>query len=227
MRTVMITGANGVFGRVLTSSFLKTNKWNVIATARNIPSDEQRKNISWHTLDIRDVNQAKSIFEQGFSGNKNIDVLVNNASAFGNGGSIVDLPIDSIKSDFDVTLLAPIILSKLYVENAKIFGAGKIIFMSSTSALPHEPDHGDYTIYASAKAGITRFSEALNDDIGRYGMSSTVIHPCNMRDYPEDDHRLIEENAVTMESIANDIVAVASKPKGSNTSSIVYRPNLK
>lgn len=209
MKTVMITGANGTFGRVLTSSFSKTNSWNVIATARTIPNDEARKNVAWHTLDVRNPSQANTVFDHGFKEYGKIDVLINNASSFGSKGSIADLTIDSIRNDFDVTLIAPIILSKLFVEKAKIVGEGKVVFISSTSALPNEPDHGDYTIYASSKAGLSRFSEALNDDIGRYGLSSTVVHPCNMRDYPEGDARLIEENAVTMDSIAKDIVEIA------------------
>ncbi len=124
---VMITGAARDLGKEIVRTFSKAG-YLIFATARVIPR-KQQTGVLWHELDVSDAEQCKNAISAGFAAYGQIDVLINNASSY-IGGNIVDMSTDDIERELAVTLRAPILMSKLYVEKAQSHKSGKVIFIS-------------------------------------------------------------------------------------------------
>jgi 3-oxoacyl-[acyl-carrier protein] reductase len=101
-----------------------------------------------------------------------VDVLVANAG--GGRGQ----PIDTKASTLDPALLHLVLFGTVYSCNAvapfmKRQRSGKIITVSSVAGLSASPD-GGYAHYGAAKAAIAHYTRYLAQELGPYGLTTTV-----------------------------------------------------
>jgi citronellol/citronellal dehydrogenase len=112
-----------------------------------------------------------------------VDVLVNNA-AVGFFGPAVDLKPSRWNLSWRVTVSAPIFLSQLVLPSMIERGGGRIINVSSESAIG--PGHGPHgrdpeligdTAYGAQKAAIERFTQGLAVEVEGAGVGVAALAP--------------------------------------------------
>lgn len=107
-------------------------------------------------LDILDEEDRKLI------NTLDIDVLINNAS-IGVGGSILDLPIEKVKENFEVNYFSSYdIVRRIGNRMIKNNKDGKIIIMSSTAGIIPIPFLGTY---CSTKSAISTMATSLRREL--------------------------------------------------------------
>lgn len=221
LKTVFITGASKGLGKVLCERF-STSGYNVFATAREIPDNfEESKNVSWAKLDITNYTECERVINLCIKKYGSIDILINNASSCEGGVTIADLSVEQIEKEINTSYKGAVFLSQLFVNENRNKNKGKIFFISSSSALKGESGNAYYSLYAGNKAALVRFSECLNEDVSQFGMQSSVIIPCNMRDR---DRNLIEENAISYNDMANLLLSMTTANDNLSLSEVILRP---
>jgi short-subunit dehydrogenase len=100
-----------------------------------------------------------------------VDILFNNAGLL-TGGLIEDQALDDIYSMFQVNLNALVHLSRAVVPGMVERGRGKIINNSSVSAFMHFPCA---STYAASKAAIVAFTDCLEVELSRTGVSTLCL----------------------------------------------------
>ena len=112
-----------------------------------------------------------------------IDVLVNNA-AVGFFGPVVGIKPSRGVVSWRITVHATILLSQLVLPEMIERGSGRIVNISSESAIgpgtgPYEPDGeliGD-TLYGAQKAMVERFTQGLAQEVQRHGVGVSAVAP--------------------------------------------------
>ncbi len=219
---VFITGAGRGLGNSIALSFLEKGYY-VFATKRfNSLSDKndfQHPNLHWHDLDVTQPKSCELAINKCIDVYGRIDVLINNASGNTGGTSISEVPIEDIEAEVKTTLIAPIVLSKIFVNKLKTQGSGKVIFVSSISGLTNQPGNEYYSVYSASKSALIRFSQCLCDDIRQYGMQSHVIVPCNIR-----EGNFSAEKAVSFDDVSALLLQICDSGETLSCSEIIISP---
>ncbi len=101
------------------------------------------------------VNVLMDFLDAQYGG---VDVIVNNASDDPGGRG----PFEHWSRSVETDLLAPMLLSRAGIERMRQRGGGAIVNIASLSALPHGEGHSAWPAYDVAKAGVLRFTTALD-----------------------------------------------------------------
>ncbi len=110
-----------------------------------------------------------------------VDILINNAAvAF--FGKTVDLPVSRWTVSWRVTVHATFVLSKLVLPGMIERGWGRIVNVTSESAIgpgaaPYSGDLIGDTAYGAQKAAIERFSQGLAEEVYADGVGVAAIAP--------------------------------------------------
>jgi NAD(P)-dependent dehydrogenase (short-subunit alcohol dehydrogenase family) len=86
-------------------------------------------------------------------------------------------------------LLAPMALARAVLPDMAKAKAGRVVFVTSIAARRHLPGR---SVYATAKAGLEAFTQALAIETGRYGVTVNAVAPGGidtplLRDYVESE----------------------------------------
>ena len=101
------------------------------------------------------IREARRVWDK-------IDVLVNNAAIIGPIGKVWENDWEEWQATIRVNLLAPVELCRACVPWMIECGQGKIINLSGGGASGPRPN---FSAYATAKAGLVRFSEILAHEV--------------------------------------------------------------
>ena len=113
-------------------------------------------NIECFKLDITLESDRKKIR------NLDIDCLINNA-AIGIGGSMVEIPIDLMKENFDVNVFSTLRLTQIYLAHLIAEGkSGKVVFMSSIAGIIPISFLGSY---CATKASLIMIATNLRKEV--------------------------------------------------------------
>ncbi|QKJ86257.1 Short-chain dehydrogenase [Paramixta manurensis] len=173
-KIVLITGAGSGFGKE--SAFLLARQgYEVIATTETVAQiqslkDEAKKeglDIRVEKLNITDENDRLLAAEW------DIDILLNNAG-ISEGGAVVDLPEDKLRSQFEVNVFGTILLTQHIVRRFIEKKRGKIVFVSSVAGITTDPFTG---AYSASKHALEAFAEALNKEVHEFGVQVATVNP--------------------------------------------------
>lgn len=173
-QTVLITGAGTGFGKNI--AFALAEKGNpVIATVEvmsQVSALEQESKERGVTMQIEklDVTNAK---DREKAWTWDIDVLVNNA-AVKEGGSLVDIPEENLRHQFEANVFGPILLTKGFARKMVENKSGRIVFVSSVSGITTNPLSGPYS---GSKHTIEAFSLALSKELQEFNVEVSTINP--------------------------------------------------
>jgi len=174
MKTIIITGANNGVGLEACKYFVK-QKYNVIGMSKssNNMAKINRKNFSYHKVDITDTNSMIKTVERIIKENKNIDVLVNNAAIF-KSINFKNHDIENIEEMIDINFKGVVIMTRLIVKKMLKQKSGKIINISSVSGI-----HGieNQSVYSATKHALTGFADSLNRELIPHGIQVTNLCP--------------------------------------------------
>ena len=181
-RRVLITGATRGLGAVLSSAFWAAGA-HVAAVARSQESLVRLKGKLPVTgkqeflpiaVDLAGAEApsiiAKEIGEQW----NGLDILVNNAGIQGPVGPLETNSWPEWEETLRVDLLAPVKLCRLLVPLLARGGRGRIINLSGGGATAPRPG---FSAYATAKAGLVRFSETLAEEVRHNRVTVNCIAP--------------------------------------------------
>ncbi|HYF88055.1 SDR family oxidoreductase [Azospirillum sp.] len=175
-KTILITGAGSGLGEGAAIGLAHAGH-DVIATAQISPQVTMLRekalalglsNLRVEKLDLLDP------FDVTHALTWDIDVLLNNAG-IGEGGPVSEIPVELVRRVFENNLFAPLALTqgfvRKWIEGNK---TAKVIFMSSIAGLFTPPGFG---AYASSKHGLEAIAEAMQQELGPFGIKVQTINP--------------------------------------------------
>ncbi|MBF0504455.1 MAG: SDR family oxidoreductase [Candidatus Omnitrophica bacterium] len=107
-----------------------------------------------------------------------LDVLVNNAAIQGPIGPLWENDFSLWQKVIQIDLLAPVALCRAFIPWMKQTGGGSIINISGGGAAG---PRANFSAYATAKAGLVRFSETIAEETRSAGIRVNCIAPGAMK----------------------------------------------
>ncbi|HUI78492.1 MAG TPA: SDR family oxidoreductase [Bryobacteraceae bacterium] len=183
-KTVLVTGASRGLGRHIAEAFWRHDA-DVFLVARSgeslaalcgqlVGNGRETQRDGHFAVDLAAPDTPARIFDalQRFSGR--LDVLVNNAAIVGPIGPLEENDWAQWQKAIQVNLLAPVALCRLAIQRMKSQGGGSIVNISGGGATSPRPC---FSAYATAKAGLVRFTETIAAEAAHYGIRINAIAP--------------------------------------------------
>lgn len=181
-RYCLITGASRGLGRALANHFWQRG-WSLILLARRQDALKEvagclgeRSGQCLHTIgaDLARPAEIERVVETARSLASRLDVLINNAAVQGSVGPLWENDWGEWLEALQVDLLAPVELCRLIAPWMINNGGGSIINLSGGGATG---PRANFSAYATAKAGLVRFSETLAEELKLHHVRVNCIAP--------------------------------------------------
>jgi len=180
-KTALITGASSGIGMELAYIHAR-NGDNLVLLARNKKKLDEIKaeielkfRVSVYTIgkDLAFRNAAVDVFNELEKANISVDYLINNAG-FGHLGAFADNPFEKEEQMIQLNITALTQFTKLFLPGMLSRGNCKIMNVASVASfLP-----GPYmAVYYATKAFVLSFSEALQEEVRKKGVTVTALCP--------------------------------------------------
>lgn len=181
MKTILITGANSGFGKILAEQLSSKTQYNIIATMRNtISSNSEAKkeleklpNVEVLELDVTSEKEVNIITHQILKKHESIDILINNAGVFG-GGLLEAHSIEQIQKLFDVNVYAPLRLMKAVLPSMRNQQDGLIINISSMLGFFSIPLN---SVYCASKSALEALVTGSYSELIQKGVENILVEP--------------------------------------------------
>jgi hypothetical protein len=175
-RVVIVTGASSGIGEATARAFGRAGD-RVALVARRVDRLQQTAAGLPDSLVVAaDLSKGEDIARvtaEALARYGRIDVLVNNAG-LGKYDWLERLHEEDIRTELQVNLLAPILLTRAVLPAMQAQGSGVIINVASVAGKISTPT---MSIYNAAKFGLDGFSEALRREVRPQGIHVCVIYP--------------------------------------------------
>lgn len=170
----LVTGASSGMGRDFALRLLKEG-YAVYGVARRVErmADLASAGCSVIALDVTDDASMVAAVDQIIREMGRIDVLINNAG-YGQFGALEDVPMDEGRRQMETNLIGPARLIQLCLPHMRAQRYGRIFNISSIGGKLAGPLGGWY--YAS-KFALEGYSDALRNEVSRFGIDVVVIEP--------------------------------------------------
>lgn len=181
-RYCLITGASRGLGKTLAEHFWQQG-WSLILSARSeVALSEVARSLggragqSVHMLvaDLTHPAEVERIVKTTKSLVPRLNALINNAGTQGAVGPAWENNRDEWQTTLQVDLLAPVDLCRLVAPWMIKYGSGSIINLSGGGATG---PRANFSAYATAKAGLVRFSETLAEELKPHNIRVNCIAP--------------------------------------------------
>ena len=172
-KVVIITGASSGIGLATAKRFLNSG-YKVYNISR---SESNEDGITSYIADVNDADKMEKIINEINNIEGHIDIFVNNAG-FGLCGEIVDADTKAIQNMFSTDLTSVAVNIALVGKIMKKQRYGKIINVSSLSALFPLPYQ---SCYSSAKAGIEVLSRTARGELKPYNVYVSAVLPGDVK----------------------------------------------
>ncbi|MDQ0337479.1 benzil reductase ((S)-benzoin forming) [Caldalkalibacillus uzonensis] len=168
MKYVIITGASRGLGEALTRQLLQEGHHLFCISRRKnetLLEEAQKKNVAleYFEYDLQNLDGLEKLMEHIFD---QIDLsraktiaLINNAGIVEPVKPIEKCPTDELTANIHVNLLAPMVLTSLFVKLADRFNGDKRI-MNISSGAGKRAVHG-WSAYCTSKAGLDLFTRCV------------------------------------------------------------------
>jgi len=184
--TCLITGASKGLGEVLVRRFwLAGYSLHLVARDENamefLSSSLPEREMQTCTIHVCDFNGQDSIMGlvQSIKANTpRLGVLINNAAIQGPIGPLCENDLSAWQQTLQVNLLAPVALCQGLIPLMRKSDGASIINLSGGGATG---PRANFSSYATAKAGLIRFSETIADELKGDGIRVNCIAPGAMK----------------------------------------------
>jgi NAD(P)-dependent dehydrogenase (short-subunit alcohol dehydrogenase family) len=173
-KIVLITGASSGIGRAAALELLRAGH-TVYGAARRVQSLEAVGEAGGHALalDVTDDADLRRAVGMVLDQQGRIDVLVNNAG-FGLYGAAEDVPMEQARYQLEVNLFGPARLVQLVLPHMRERRSGRIVNVSSMGGEIAFP-LGAW--YHASKHALEAYSDALRQEVKRFGVDVVLIQP--------------------------------------------------
>lgn len=198
MKNVVITGAAGNLGKVVSVQFLK-KEYRVIAVVRDAAEEETLKEYAkqeaahLHTevLDLSGEDAVQGFAEKIIPEYGQIHAVLMLAGGFAMGG-IGDTGLQAIKSQLAVNFETAYPIARFLFGHMLEKGHGRLVFVGTRPAL-NPADGKNMIAYSLSKSLLFRLAEQLNEEAAGADVVSSVIvpstidTPANRKSMPKAD----------------------------------------
>lgn len=175
--TVLITGTSSGIGRACAEDLARRG-FRVLAGVRRESDGEEVRALSPDRiepimLDVTDLDAIAAVPERVGG---ELAGLVNNAGqSF--PGPLEHTPIEDVKKQLDVMLLAPFALTKALIPALRA-ARGRVVMIGSIGGRTSMPFLGPYN---AAKAGIDGMANALRPELAPFGVHVALVEPGSIK----------------------------------------------
>lgn len=179
MRTVLVTGAASGIGRGIALhmaqlghrlTLVDRDPTGLNAAAEEI--DTSGGQAVAITADVSDDSQVERAVAQAADQLGDVEVLVNNAG-FARDAEVADMSLEAWDEVIGTHLRGAFLFSRAVLAGMRSAGWGRIVNISSISALAH----AGRANYIAAKAGVEAFTKALAHEEAGRGITANAIGP--------------------------------------------------
>ncbi len=174
MKTLLITGAGTGFGnesamRLAEKGFDVIAAVELYAQVQPLKRQAKKRGVELRVvkLDVTNEGDRKKALEW------NVEILVNNAGVL-EGGSVVDIPGENIRREFEVNVTGPLLLTQGIAKQMVKRGEGRIVFVSSREGLNVNPFTG---IYSGSKHAIEAIAQTMSVELQEFGIEVATVNP--------------------------------------------------
>lgn len=179
-KTVVITGAAGGIGQVISRQFI-ANGYRVVAGDADQAGLERleaelngdERTVWGRAGDLRDKAYCEDLVDYSIQATGRLDVLVNNAGII-TRGNILDTTDDDWERTFDINLKSIFYTCRRAIGHMKGHGGGAIVNIASCWGLYPGPGHA---AYCTSKAAVAAFSKCLGRDHAGDGIRVNAVCP--------------------------------------------------
>jgi len=182
---VLLTGAGGGFGQVLTRLLLREGCLLILSDLRReallesataaaqAAGEAPGRVLGFIEADLSQATGATRLYAEATRISPRVDILVNNAG-IAVYGRFDQIPRERWEPLMEINLLAPMRLTYLFLPQMIARRSGHIVNISSAAGLVGVPG---MSVYNASKFGLRGFTEALAGDLAPLGIDVTGIYP--------------------------------------------------
>lgn len=218
-RTVIVTGASSGIGEATARAFGRAGD-RVVLTARRVDRLQrlaaELPDSFVVQADLTKPEEIGRIVTETLGRYETIDVLVNNAG-FGRYDWLERLTEEEIRTEVEVNLLAPILLTRAVLPVMLARRRGVIINVASVAGRIGTPA---MSIYNTTKFGLHGFGEALYRELRPRGVQVCTIYPGGVAGTEFGKTKRVRFSVttpgwlrLTAEQVAGEIVKLADRPR--------------
>lgn len=178
----LITGSSSGIGFEI-ANILADKGFNIVLTARRKERllenskyiiSNYNVNCDYISCDLSDKSSPNKIFDFCKKNNYDVEILVNNAG-YAIPSSFIKTSMEDEEKFLRVLGISVIALSKLFLPSMVKNKKGKIMIISSVAAFA--PPTSFLSLYGPVKMFMNRFSDSINSNYNRKGITSTAVCP--------------------------------------------------
>jgi NAD(P)-dependent dehydrogenase (short-subunit alcohol dehydrogenase family) len=201
-KNVIITGATGNLGKVVTQKFLQAG-YSVIATASPRSTiNSETENLSYYQVDLTDEGESKSFIEKVITTHGPIHAALLLAGGF-TPGKLEKTSGDDVNRMFALNFKTAFHVAQPVWAHMKEQQAGRIVSIGAKPVL-HASEAKNSVAYSLSKSLIFKLAEILNTDGKDHILTANVLVPGTI-DTP--DNRSAMPNADFSKWISPDTMA--------------------
>jgi NAD(P)-dependent dehydrogenase (short-subunit alcohol dehydrogenase family) len=180
-RVVLITGASGALGSVVVREFARTEALLALTSrspaalhelAAHIDLPEER--VAVLRADVTQIEGVDALIKDVIDRFGRLDVLLNTVGAWSGGTSVAETSADDWEHMLSVNLRSAFLLSRAVLPHMLGAGWGRIIHVSSKTAVePRAKQVG----YAVSKMGLITLTEVIAAEVKGTGVTANVLLP--------------------------------------------------
>lgn len=224
MKTIILTGAAGNLGTVVTNTLLKQG-YRIAAAVydqQSLDSMPKHENLSAEIVDLESASQSAAFVKNCIAKYENVDGAFLLAGGFAMGG-IEEVTLSDIHAQMKLNFETAFNIATPLFHHLSEKGSGKIVFVGSRPSLVAAAGK-DMIAYGLSKSMLFKYAEYLNAAAKGKNVTATVIvpstidTPANRKSMPDADFN----KWVKPEYIADTLVFLMSE-----AASVIREPVLK
>ncbi|ESK37286.1 hypothetical protein P256_02341 [Acinetobacter nectaris CIP 110549] len=174
MKKVLITGAGSGFGKLYTIELAKRgyDVYAGVEVTNQITSLKNELKVNGLSANIFKLDICNEL-DQNYVSNLDLDILVNNAG-IGEGGSLVDMPNQVLRNQFEVNFFSTMNLTQKVIRKFIQKKSGRVVFISSIGGIVSLEKYG---AYCGSKHALEAAAQALKQEVEAFGVSISTINP--------------------------------------------------
>jgi NAD(P)-dependent dehydrogenase (short-subunit alcohol dehydrogenase family) len=173
-KTVLITGCSSGFGKAAALQFRDAD-WNVVATMTNTGawSEPGSENVLVLPLDIRDDGSIGAALARAIDHFGRVDCVVNNAG-MGLFSVFEATPMETVRALFETNVFGAMRVMQAVLPHFRDNGGGRVVNVSSSSAIVPEPL---LSVYSASKWAVDGFTESVRHELATQNIVVKLVEP--------------------------------------------------
>ncbi|MDD5371262.1 MAG: SDR family NAD(P)-dependent oxidoreductase [Anaerolineaceae bacterium] len=212
-QVVIVTGGTGNLGRAIVRAFFAAGA-HLVVPDRSIGQAAQllpdvagsKDHILKEGVDVTNPEHMQRLVEEVLARFGRIDVLVNTVGGYRAGAPLHETPLETWDFMLNLNARSVYVACRAVIPAMLSQSSGKIVNISSHSALTAQ---GGDAAYSASKSAVARLTESMAADYKRQGIQVNAIIPSAL--VSADDLKTDATRGVTPEAVAQVILFLCSE----------------